>query len=79
MNEFIYTAIVLAIGAIIGCLLGREHALGTITARLTKEWSQLTAVQSSGPAPRLDRCAWFERRGKLLGLGLALAIVRGGK
>ncbi len=79
MNEPLYAAIGLASGLLVGCLLGREHALGTITARLTKEWNQLTAVQSSGPAPRLDRCAWFERRGKLLGLGLALAIVRGVK
>ena len=47
--------------------------------RIVREIEKLSKFQAKGPAPRLDRCAWFERRGKLLGLGLALAIVRGVK
>jgi len=47
-----------------------------IVEQLSGEHARLQAVQSSGPAPRQDRCQWFERRGKMLALGQAIAIVK---
>ncbi len=47
--------------------------------RIQREIDKLMPFIAKGPAPRMNRCVWFERRGKLLGLGLALAIVRGVK
>jgi hypothetical protein len=79
MNESLYATIGLGCGLLIGAAIARDRLTATISNALEGERNRLAAFQSTGPAPKLDRCSWFERKGKLLGLAMALAIVRGGK
>jgi hypothetical protein len=76
MNESLYAAIGLGTGLLIGGAIARDRLTATIANALEQERNRLAAFQPTGPAPRLDRCAWFERKGKLHGLAVALAIVR---